>query len=341
MCGIAGYYGPVPGGLHAPLLLGRMIGAIRHRGPQEQGIRVAPGMGLAHARLSIIDLAGGRQPMANEDQSLWLTFNGEIFNYIELRKDLEPRGHQFRTHSDTETILHLYEDMGEQCLEKLNGDFAFALWNRRRDRLLLARDRMGVRPLYYTLRNGTLLFASEIKALLQVPDNTVGELVIRGPHVMKGYWGNPAASDRVLRPGPHPWERVLYTGDLFRMDEDGFLYFVGRKDDILKTRGEKVSPREIENVLYALPGVREAAIIGVPDAVLGMSLKALIVRDEESGLTDQQVLRHCVTHLEDFMVPKAVEFRRKLPRTGTGKIRRSQLQAEAVGGVPSARSEEE
>jgi acyl-CoA synthetase (AMP-forming)/AMP-acid ligase II len=158
----------------------------------------------------------------------------------------------------------------------------------------------------------------------------VGELVIRGGHVMQGYWENQEATDRVLRPGRYPWERVLYTGDLFRADQEGFLYFVGRKDDIIKTRGEKVAPKEVENVLYMLEGIREAAVIGVPDMVLGMAIKAVVVVPEGSSLDAQQIIRHCAAHLEDFMVPKMVEFRSELPKTTTGKIRRSEVQAEAL-----------
>ena len=109
-----------------------------------------------------------------------------------------------------------------------------------------------------------------------VPPGEVGELVIRGPHVMQGYWRDQAATDRALQPGSFPWEKVLHTGDLFRADDEGFLYFVGRKDDIIKSRGEKVSPKEVENVLYALPGIREAAVIGVPDPVLGAAIKAVV-----------------------------------------------------------------
>jgi amino acid adenylation domain-containing protein len=166
-----------------------------------------------------------------------------------------------------------------------------------------------------------------------VPPGAVGELMIRGGHVMQGYWNNPAATERALRPGRYPWERVLCTGDLFRMDEEGFLYFVARRDDIIKTRGEKVSPKEVENVLYALPGVREAALVGVPDPVLGQALKALLVVDPDAGIDARAVISHCRAHLEDFMVPREVEFRDALPRTGTGKIRRSALQAEAEGRV--------
>lgn len=159
----------------------------------------------------------------------------------------------------------------------------------------------------------------------RVGADVIGELVIRGPHVMKGYWENPEATDRALRPGPFPWEKVLYTGDLFRTDEGGFLYFVGRKDDIIKTRGEKVSPKEIENVLYAIPGVREAAVIGVPDPILGMALKAVLVIEPESGLTEADIIRHCARNLEDYMVPKSVEFRTELPKTESGKISRRQV----------------
>lgn len=155
----------------------------------------------------------------------------------------------------------------------------------------------------------------------RVPHGEVGELVIRGPHVMKGYWENPEATDRALRPGPFPWEKVLRTGDLFRTDAEGFLYFVGRKDDIIKTRGEKVSPKEVENVLYALPGIREAAVVGVPDPILGLAIRAVVVAPD-TGLTQQDVIRYCARHLEDFMVPKHVEFRDALPKTDTGKISR-------------------
>lgn len=171
-----------------------------------------------------------------------------------------------------------------------------------------------------------------------VPPGVVGELVVRGGHVMQGYWDNEEATARVLRPGRYPWEKVLHTGDLFRMDDEGFLYFVGRKDEILKSRGEKVSPKEVENVLYAMPGIREAALVGVPDGMLGQSLKAIVVTDEP-GMDARAVIAHCRAHLEEFMVPREVEFRDALPKTGTGKIRRSVLQAEAEGRVVASEVE--
>jgi amino acid adenylation domain-containing protein len=164
----------------------------------------------------------------------------------------------------------------------------------------------------------------------RVPPGTVGELVIRGAHVMKGYWENEEATRHALRAGPYPWENVLHTGDLFRADEEGYLYFVARKDDIIKTRGEKVSPREVENCLYELAGVREAAVIGVPDPLLGNAVKAVLAIDPESGLNEREVIRHCAARLEDFMVPKHVEFRGELPKSENGKIARRQIAEEAL-----------
>jgi amino acid adenylation domain-containing protein len=152
----------------------------------------------------------------------------------------------------------------------------------------------------------------------------VGELVVRGSHVMRGYWNDPERTAQWYCPGPYPGERVLYTGDLFRVDDEGFLYFVSRKDDIIKCRGEKVAPKEIEAVLYDLPGVREAAVVGVPDPILGEAVKAFIVSDDPE-LTDKDVLRHCRAHLEDLMMPQQVEFRESLPKTSSGKIRKTGL----------------
>jgi asparagine synthase (glutamine-hydrolysing) len=147
-----------------------MTDMLRHRGPDDIGIHVDRGIGLGHARLSIIDLSGGHQPMHNEDRSLWITFNGEIFNYVELRENLIRKGHRFTTHSDTEVLLHLYQEEGERCLEHLNGQWAFAIWDSVRRKLFLSRDRLGVRPLFYTQIRGHFLFASEIKALLAFPE---------------------------------------------------------------------------------------------------------------------------------------------------------------------------
>jgi amino acid adenylation domain-containing protein len=158
-------------------------------------------------------------------------------------------------------------------------------------------------------------------------ESGVGELVIRGSNVMKGYWEQPEETEKVLRPGPLPGERVLYSGDLFRMDEEGYLYFIGRKDDIIKTRGEKVSPKEVENVLYKMAPIAEAAVVGVPDPILGEVVKAVVTVKAGASVTQREVMRHCASHLEDFMVPKLVEIRDAMPKTGTGKIDKSTLKA--------------
>lgn len=155
-----------------------------------------------------------------------------------------------------------------------------------------------------------------------------GELVVRGSHVMRGYWGDDELSARFYRPGPTPGERVLYSGDLFRMDDEGLLYFVARKDDIIKSRGEKVSPKEVEAVICELDGVQEAAVVGVPDAILGQAIKAYVVRTVDA-LTEQQVRRHCTARLENFMVPQQVEFVAELARNASGKIDKKVLLAES------------
>lgn len=172
MCGIAGILNS-NGAPVEPDLLSRMVGLLRHRGPDASGIYrggSTDSVGLGHARLSIIDLSGGEQPMANADGSLWITFNGEIFNYVELRDQLRQKGHRFSTHSDTEVILHMYEEKGEACVQHFNGQWAFAIWDARRQTMFLSRDRMGVRPLFYTQTSHSFVFASEIKSILSHPE---------------------------------------------------------------------------------------------------------------------------------------------------------------------------
>ena len=165
MCGICGI-SPSDHQIPEKSLLKQMTEAIAHRGPDSDGFHAEPGIGLGMRRLAIIDVAGGDQPIPNEDESLWIIFNGESHNFPELFAELVKKGHEFRTRSDTECILHLYEEYGDDCVKHLRGQAAFALWDRKNKKLLLARDRMGKKPLYYTVQNGTLHFASELSALL-------------------------------------------------------------------------------------------------------------------------------------------------------------------------------
>lgn len=198
MCGICGKLlfdsqAGVP-----PELVKSMADAMVHRGPDDAGYYVCENAGLGFRRLAIIDLAGGHQPLSNEDQTVWIVFNGEIYNYRELRKDLVNRGHLFRTHSDTEVIVHLYEELGERCVEKLRGMFGFAIWDRRHRSLLLARDRVGIKPLYYALSSTGIVFASEIKAILADP-------AIRAEV-------DPAIIDRFLTYYYVPGQQTLFRG---------------------------------------------------------------------------------------------------------------------------------
>ena len=162
-----------------------------------------------------------------------------------------------------------------------------------------------------------------------VPPGTTGSLYVRGPHVMMGYWNLPEETAHMLKPGKYPGERVLCTHDWFRTDEDGFLYFMGRSDDIIKSRGEKVSPVEVENALAAVPGVREVAVIGVPDELLGQAVRAYVVLHDGVGYTEQAFKREAMARLESFMVPRDVVFMDDLPKTATGKVRKRSLVEQA------------
>jgi amino acid adenylation domain-containing protein len=170
----------------------------------------------------------------------------------------------------------------------------------------------------------------------RLPNGSTGELVIRGSNVMRGYWEKPRETAERLKPGPFPGEMVLHSGDIFRTDDEGWLYFVARKDDIIKSRGEKVSPREVENAICSLDGVREAAVVGVPDEVLGEAVKAFVVLERGRAVSERDVIRHCLARLENFMAPKHVEFLDELPKTDNGKVRKASL---APASPPSPRQE--
>ena len=213
MCGICGLVtgGPPP---EMDLLLG-MMARLKHRGPDGSGYLRDEGAGLGHTRLAIVDTAGGAQPLSNEDGSLWISFNGEIFNYVELGAELRARGHRFRTASDTEVIVHAWEEWGEQAFNRFNGQWAVALWDRTRRRLILSRDRLGVRPLYYALSGDRLVFASEIKALFADP--TIPRVLDPvGLNETFTYWSTVAPRT------PFAGIQQLEPGHVAIMDADGF-----------------------------------------------------------------------------------------------------------------------
>ncbi len=196
MCGIAGIVDLSGNGVQ-PNLLQRICSRLRHRGPDEEGLFVDSFVGLGQCRLSIIDLSTGKQPMTNEDGTVWVTFNGEIYNFLEIRKKLEDQGHCFTTHSDTEVIVHAYEQFGAGCLQQFRGMFAFAIWDRTQQTLLLARDRVGKKPLFYARTSNQLIFASELQALVEHPE------ISREP--------NLAAIDEYLTYGYIPSPRTVYN----------------------------------------------------------------------------------------------------------------------------------
>ena len=207
MCGIAGFVNGAEGNEFAGRVLGRMMETLRHRGPDDSGVYQDEVISLGHRRLSIIDLAGGHQPMSNEDGTLWVIYNGEIFNHAALRPELERAGHRYRTNSDTETILHAWEQYGPDCVLRFRGMFAFAIWDARGRTLFCARDRLGIKPFYYVWRDGWFGFASEIKALLEHPrvSPALNESAL-GEHLAFGYTsdeGTLFAGVRKLMPGHH------------------------------------------------------------------------------------------------------------------------------------------
>lgn len=218
MCGIAGVL-DVRGRPVAAPLLRQMIGRVGYRGPDGTGVHTDGPLGIAHVRLSIIDVAGGTQPMAGRNGTLWITFNGEIFNHVELRESLEARGHVFATRSDTEVILKAYEEKGEACVRDFNGQWAFAIWDARRRRLFLSRDRLGERPLFYARTAGGLVFGSEIKSVLAHPD-VPRELDLRGLDEVFTFWC--ALAPRTVFRGVHE----LPPGHSLTADEAGTVSVV-------------------------------------------------------------------------------------------------------------------
>jgi asparagine synthase (glutamine-hydrolysing) len=237
MCGIAGIAAPTRLDPHARARVIAMRDILAHRGPDDAGIHEDPLAVIGHRRLSIVDLKSGAQPLANEDGTIWITFNGEIYNHRSVRRELEGLGHRYRTASDTETIVHAYEEWGDDCVHRLRGMFAFAIWDAPRRRLLLTRDRLGVKPLYWTRRGEALLFGSEIKALLasglvepqpdvQALPELLGARFVTGPRTLfsginsllpghqlvfadgavrtRQYWDLPTSGETLTDRTPHP-----------------------------------------------------------------------------------------------------------------------------------------
>lgn len=268
MCGLVGYFGSSVDPSGAGALLAAMTDAIAHRGPDENGMLTGESFGLGHARLSIVGLADGQQPMTSLDGNLAISFNGEIFNYVELRDDLIARGHRFRTQSDTEVILALYAERGLDALDALNGDFAFALYDYLARRMVLARDRMGVRPLFHARRGDTLFFASEIKALLAVPgiDAEVDPLALDQVFTL---WHNiaPRTPFKAISELP-PAHMMVIDANGTRIAPYWTLSFPDR-DDALPPRSEGEAAEDLRALLEDATRIRLRADVPVGSYLSG------------------------------------------------------------------------
>jgi asparagine synthase (glutamine-hydrolysing) len=314
MCGIAGIY-DLEGVAADTAPLSRMVEAIRHRGPDASGTWADGPVGLGHARLSIIDLVGGAQPMSNPAGTLHISFNGEIFNYRELREDLIARGHRFATRSDTEVILHLYEERGEACVEEMNGQWAFAIWDERRKRLFLSRDRMGIRPLYHTRVGGSFLFASEIKALFAHPD-TSRRIDLRALDEIFTFWCNiaprtPFEGVEELPPGHSmlvsngrveiwPYWRLGYSGrDATCNDEE----CAERLRELLIDATRLRLRSDVPVGAYLSGGLDSSTIVAMIKGFTDTPLKTFSVAFEDSEFDESsfqaEVIRHLDTEHQD------------------------------------------
>ena len=321
MCGIAGFIDVERSRDNAEQLIDSMCRVIRHRGPDDQGVWVGDGVALGMRRLSIIDLAGGHQPIFNEDESILVVFNGEIYNYQELKEELRARGHLFRTNSDTETIVHAYEEYGDDCVKHLRGMFTFALWDRRRQRLLAARDRFGKKPLNYYWDGQRLIFGSEIKSILEA--NIPREV-------------NPIALDEYLAYRWVPTPRTLFK-DISKVPaahiliyEDGHIttkrywelsFTPTCQDDeataIERTRAllkEAVQVRLMSEVplgAFLSGGVDSSVVVGLMSSMMSKPVKTFSIGFEEDGYSElpyaRQVAKHFGTdHHEFFVRPELV-----------------------------------
>jgi asparagine synthase (glutamine-hydrolysing) len=317
MCGICGIYNFGSGAPADRAALQRSAAAMVHRGPDDEGLFVDGNVGLGNRRLSIIDLAGGHQPVSNEDETIWITFNGEIYNYLDLRPELESRGHRFKTASDTETILHLYEEHGPACLEHLRGMFAFAIWDGRAKRLFLARDRLGVKPLFYCLERECLAFASELRALREL----VARPLEVDPQAVYDFFGF-----RYI-PAPHTFYRgiaKLLPGHYLLADAQGArivpYWDVPAEEDSLRSAedfGEEVIERLRESVrlrliadvplgVFLSGGTDSSAVVAFMAEQGARPLRTFSVGFEESGYSElpyaRQVAQRFSTEHHELLV---------------------------------------
>ena len=326
MCGIAGIMDSRGRRPIDQALLRRMTDSIAHRGPDGGGFHFGAGIGLGHRRLAIIDVAGGDQPLFNEDGTVAVSFNGEIYNFQELAAELEGKGHRFRTHCDTEVIVHAWEEWGEDCLRRFRGMFAFALWDETKETLFLARDRLGKKPLYYTLlADGRLLFGSELKALLVCPDvprvfdptaiedyfafGYIGE----GKSIYRGVGKLPPAHCLTVRracpiPAPRPYWDLSFA-------DAGNLSEAAAREEIVARLREAVKIRLISDVplgAFLSGGVDSSAVValmaGAIDPVNSFSIGFRQAEFDESAYAERVAARYRTRHLERIVDADDFDF---------------------------------
>ena len=311
MCGIAGILNLQPARPVGRSELEQMVGMLYHRGPDGTGYYQDETVGLGHARLSIIDIAGGDQPIHNETESVWVVFNGEIFNYIELRQELEKQGHTFYTHSDTEVLVHLYEQYGEAFVQHLNGQFAIAMWDKRAQKLILVRDRIGIVPLFYTQRDNRLLFASEVKAILPV----LGERPELNPAALDQlmtFW-SPVSPQTIFKdifevsPGE---QLVIRNGELSR---SRYWDWTFPEDEHYATGSEQALAEQLHDLLIDATRIRLRADVpvgaylsgGLDSSVLvalihhygGVPLRTFSIGFDEKSLDESSYQAELIEHL--------------------------------------------
>jgi asparagine synthase (glutamine-hydrolysing) len=301
MCGISGVMQFRNGARVEPETLRRMCAAMVHRGPDDEGIYTDGSVGIGMRRLSIVDLATGHQPLSNEDGTVWIVFNGEIYNHAALREGLQSKGHQYRTLSDTETIVHLYEEYGADCVQHLRGMFAFAIWDARRQRLFIARDRLGIKPLYYQLTSQQVVFGSEIKVVLAAPGSAAHfDRAALPEYLSFGYLSGEQTFYRGIR--------KLMPGHWMEVDSDGQVR-IGRYWDLAVTQNERRHPESY--YIHTYREMLEHAVSShlMSDVPLGVFLSGGVDSSAVAALMTK--IRHAP--VETFSVGYAEDAYSELP----------------------------
>lgn len=330
MCGICGIMTFSPSAVIAPEELRRMNDAIFHRGPDEEGFYHHEQIGMAMRRLSIIDLSSGQQPISNEDGTLWIVFNGEIYNYLELRAELERRGHRFKTRSDTEAIVHAYEEYGVECPSKLNGMFGFAIWDTRRRSLFLSRDRLGKKPLYYYAGRDRFIFASEMKSILQaqgVPRQISPEALdlyltyeyVPAPHTILADLKKLPAGHSLLIKADGKTELRRYWDLHFR--ENGY-HSAELQQGLVELLQDAVKIRLMSEVplgAFLSGGIDSSCIVALMARAMDQPVKTFSIGFEEGSYNElhyaREIARHYRTDHKEFILrPNALELTEKLVR---------------------------